>query len=519
MASLRNSLTGLAAEQGSEEFLYRALIEGVTDYAIYMLDPTGIVSSWNPGARRFKGYEAAEIIGSHFERFYTPEDRAAALPRRALEIAEREGRFEKEGWRLRKDGSRFWAHVVIDPIRRDGRLIGFAKITRDLTERREAGRQLEQAREALFQSQKLETIGQLTGGVAHDFNNLLMAILSSLEIIRRRLPEDPRITPFIASAIQQANRGAALTKRMLAFARHQNLDLKPLDVGSLMRGLAELLQRSLGPTAWIEMRVPPFLPLVLADANQLELALLNLTMNARDALPEGGVITIEAAEQIVPPGPPNLPPGVYVRLSVTDTGIGMDAETLARAAEPFFTTKDVGKGTGLGLSVVHGMAEQSGGKLVLKSEKGRGTTVEIWLPRHQGKAAEQSSRSDAPAPKHERKRAILVVDDESVILMNTAAMLEELGHDTLQASSAEQALALLRAGRTVDLVLTDHAMPRMTGLQLAKEIRATWPAIPIILASGYAELPGETGNYAVRLDKPFGPDDLARAVSSILNIA
>ena len=370
--------TALRASQ--EQF--RILVQGVTDYAIFMLDPSGQVSNWNPGAERIKGYAPAEVIGSHFSRFYTPEDRQAGAPERALAIAVAEGRYEQEGWRVRKDGSRFFAHVIIDPIRGDGgELIGFAKITRDVTERRAAQKALDDAREALLQSQKLEAIGQLTGGVAHDFNNLLMAVLGSLELVRKRLPHDPRITPLIDNAMQGAQRGAALTQRMLAFARKQDLKLDPVDVPALVRGMTGLLQRSLGPAMRIETHFPRGLGLVLTDPNQLENALLNLAVNARDAMPDGGAIRIQARPETLGAATEiGLPPGDYVRLTISDTGHGMDGATLARATEPFFTTKGVGKGTGLGLSMVHGLAEQSGGRMTVRSQVGEGTTVEVWLP-------------------------------------------------------------------------------------------------------------------------------------------
>ena len=268
---------------------YRLLVEAVIDYAIYMLDAKGFITSWNPGARRLKGYSTAEILGQHFSQFYSDADRAAGLPGRALETAATAGKFENEGWRIRKDGTRFWAHVVIDPIRDpSGTLIGYAKVTRDLSERKLAEEQLVRAREELFQSQKLESIGRLTGGIAHDFNNLLMAVLGSLELLRKRVPNNPSVLPLLENAMSAAQRGAALTQRMLAFARRQELNPEPVDVNLLVRGMVDLLQRSLGPTILIETRFPPELPPALADPHQLELAILNLAVNARDAMPTGG---------------------------------------------------------------------------------------------------------------------------------------------------------------------------------------------------------------------------------------
>jgi PAS domain S-box-containing protein len=498
---------------------FRLLVQGVTDYALYMLGPQGHVSSWNFGAQRIKGYRPDEIIGQHFSRFYTEEDKAKNEPQAALNAAIREGRFEKEGWRVRKDGSRFWAHVVIDPIRDDtGTLIGFAKITRDITERREAGQALDRAREALFQSQKMDAIGQLTGGVAHDFNNLLMAVLGSLELLGRRLPpEDERSRRLLDNAVEGARRGATLTQRMLSFARRQELDTRPVDIGALVRGIGELLQRSLGPLVAIRTAIPANLPPVLADANQLELAILNLSMNARDAMPEGGEIGIAATcEKVAAGHRTGLLPGDYLCLSVRDHGEGMDPDTLAKAAEPFFTTKGVGKGTGLGLPMVHGMAEQMHGRLLLDSVPGQGTTAEIWLPIAQDGAAAAGTNAtgDIQAPAH-RSLTVLAVDDDALVLFNTVAMLEDLGHRVLEAMSGEAALEQLRAN-TVDLVITDQAMPQMTGAQLIDTIRTGWPGLPVILATGYAELPAGMARDTPRLAKPFTEADLAKVVADVL---
>ena len=495
---------------------FRLLVQAVTDYAIYMLDAEGRVASWNPGAQRIKGYSPDEIIGAHFSRFYTPEDRERGEPARALETARRQGSFEKEGWRVRKDGSRFWASVVVDPVRDDnGQIIGFAKITRDISERRNAQIALDQARDALMQSQKMEAVGQLTGGIAHDFNNLLMAVLSSLELVRKRLPQDPRILSLIDNAVHGAERGAALTQRMLAFARRQDLKLGAVDVPVLVRGMTDLLQRSLGPSIQIETRFPLALSAVRADANQFELALLNLALNARDAMPDGGPLIFAAREQDVSAGNAmGLAAGRYVCLSTIDSGMGMDEATLAHAAEPFFTTKGVGKGTGLGLSMVHGLAEQSGGCLVLKSRPQEGTTAEIWLPVAEDVDAVQP-RVAAPAARDaqpEPALVVLAVDDDELVLSNTVAMLEELGHRPLAAMSAAEALAILRTAPHVDLVMTDQAMPGMTGVELATAIKAEWPDIPVVIATGFAELSGSAGMQFSKLAKPFKLDDLARVV-------
>ena len=508
-----------AAERAlrESEERFRLLVESVADYAIYMLDPNGIVSSWNLGAQRFKGYSQDEILGQHFSRFYTPEDMATELPNRALATAEREGKFEAEGWRVRKDGTRFWAHVVIDSIRDDqGRLLGFAKITRDLTERREAQRALEQAREAFFQAQKIEAVGQLTGGVAHDFNNLLMAILGSLELVRKRVPEEPRVTRLIDNAYQAAQRGASLTQRMLAFARRQELKLAPVDVPNLVRGMADLLDRSLGPTVVIDTRFPLAINPVMADENQLELAILNLSMNARDAMTDGGHILISAQEATIgDDDPAGLPPGAYVVVSVKDDGQGMDDATKSRATEPFFTTKGVGKGTGLGLSMVEGLTAQSGGKLTIESEAGEGTTIRLWFPAATVNKEAQRTFRRAPAEaeaEEARPIAILTVDDDALVLLNTAAMLEDLGHVVYQAASGAEALALLDK-HDIDLLLTDFAMPQMNGVELADAVRARRPDLPVLLATGFAELGEGASPHMPRLAKPFTQAELARAIA------
>ncbi|MDB5481946.1 MAG: Histidine kinase [Caulobacteraceae bacterium] len=502
-----------AAELGR----YRLLVNAVTDYAIYMLDPDGRITSWNAGARRLKGYEEAEILGRHFSDFYIDEDLAASLPKLALAAAAKDGRFEGEGWRVRKDGTRFWANVIIDPIRNPaGELVGYAKITRDLTERRDAQLSLERTREVLFQSQKMEALGQLTGGIAHDFNNLLTAIIGSLEIARRRAT-DPSVIRLIDNALSGAERGSSLTHRMLVFARRQELDRQPVDIVALVHGMADLLERSLGPSVRIETRFPLGIPWVNTDANQLEMALLNLAVNARDAMPKGGPVVIAARPETVALAHGRLQPGDYVCLSLTDAGEGMDEDTLARAFDPFFTTKETGKGTGLGLAMAHGLAEHSGGQLTLRSEKGRGTTAELWLPvaKKTEEATVAEARVQAPA-KENRRLKVLVVDDDPIVLINTAAMLDDVGHEVFEASSAREALAILRRERGVQLVITDQGMPHMTGLRLIEEIKDSWPELPVILATGYAELPPGAHRGQITLAKPFREHDLAYAVETAM---
>jgi PAS domain S-box-containing protein len=490
---------------------FELLVDSVTDYALYMLDPTGRIVSWNSGAKRIKGYQAEEIIGKNFELFYAEPDRAAGVPATGLRTAAREGRMETEGWRVRKDGSRFWANVIIDAIHSDGQLVGFAKITRDITERRAAEARLRQA-------QKMEAVGQFTGGAAHDFNNLLMAILGSLEILRKRLPNDPRLLALLDNAMQGAKRGSSLTQRMLAFARRQELKHEVVDLANLVNNMMELLERSLGPTINIETHFPRESLRVRTDANQLETALLNLAINGRDAMPaEGGNLIISVrAHSIGAAHPTNLPPGPYACLSVTDTGHGMDEATLARATEPFFTTKGVGKGTGLGLSMVDGLTGQSGGKLIAQSQLGRGTTIELWFPIAADDAEISAGDSAEVAQGRSAKRqlCVLAVDDDSLVLGNVVAMLEDLGHKVVAAGSAARAIEEIQARPEIEVLVTDQLMPVMTGIQLIEAVRARRPTLPAILATGYAELPQGVAASIGRLSKPFTQKALADALAS-----
>lgn len=499
----------------SEEQL-RLLIQGVKDYAIYMLDPNGSVSSWNSGAERIKGYTPEEIIGQHFSTFYTDEDRLEDLPRKALEVAARDGRFEREGWRKRKDGTRFWANVIIDAIHaEDGTIIGFAKVTRDITEKRQAQEALERAQKELFQAQKMEAVGQLTGGVAHDFNNLLMAILGSLEIARKRGAAGQNVVDLIDHAIVGAKRGASLTQRLLAFSRKQDLKLEPVAVPALVSEMAELLQRSIGPTVEISTTFPLTLPPVLSDPNQLQNALLNLVVNARDAMPDGGGIAISARRhQLRDQQVPELKAGNYVCLSVKDEGDGMDAATLEKATTPFFTTKGVGKGTGLGLPMVQGLMGQAGGRLLMKSKPGEGTTAELWMPVTEPVQIEQQQETVQDPVVPYRRLTVLAVDDDALVLMNTVLMLEDLGHTAIEAHSAADALKILAAGPSPDVVITDHAMPQMTGAELADKIAELYPDLKVIVASGYAELP-KGAKALARLTKPFSQRQLMEGLAAV----
>ena len=372
--------------------------------------------------------------------------------------------------------------------------------------------------DALRQSQKMEAVGQLTGGIAHDFNNLLMAISSSLQLLQKRLPDDPKVTRLIDNALQGAHRGAALTQRMLAFARRQDLTFVLVDIRVLINDMLDLIRHTLGVSWSIEYEFADGIPLVMADINQLEMAVLNLTVNARDAMPDGGVILIKAdAVEIAEDEMRDLDAGPYLKLSVIDRGAGMDEQTLSRAMEPFFTTKGVGKGTGLGLSMIHGLARQLGGTFTLESQEREGTIASLWLPA----TATPEKPVDVRQPIRQRKQVdtlnILAVDDDPLILMNTAALLEDLGHTVFEASTGEHALSVFEKHGDIDLIVTDQAMPGMTGIQLAELVNERRPNTPMILATGYGELPANFRKGVVKLGKPFNQAELEEAVNEAMS--
>ncbi|MDR3536226.1 MAG: PAS domain S-box protein [Acetobacteraceae bacterium] len=506
---------------------FRLLVEGVTDYAIYMLSPEGRVTNWNAGAERIKGYAAFEIVGEHFSRFYTPEDVAAGRPDTALEAARRDGRYEAEGWRCRKDGRRFWASAVIDAIYDDGKLVGFAKITRDLTERREAQLQLEQSREQLFQAQKMEAVGQLTGGLAHDFNNLLTGISGSLELMKRRVAQGQTsgLDRYLTMAQGAVSRAAALTHRLLAFARRQTLDPKRIDPNRLIADMEDLLRRTVGPAIAVETVLARSLGPTLCDPNQLENALLNLCINARDAMPDGGRLTIETATLTLDEAGARrrgLPPGGYVAIAVTDTGIGMPPEVVARAFDPFFTTKPIGQGTGLGLSMIYGFARQSGGQVHIRSEAGVGTTVCITLPRHQGEPDSDVAQPPlVEVPRAQSGETVLIVDDEPTVRLLVTEVLDELGYAAIEAADSVAGLQVLLSDVRIDLLVTDIGLPGgMNGRQMADAARQRRPALPVLFMTGYADHPAidkgalKPGMHV--LPKPFPMETLASRIRSII---
>jgi PAS domain S-box-containing protein len=493
---------------------FRMLVQGVRDYAIYMLDLDGRVTNWNTGAEAIKGYSAEEIIGQHFSRFYTEEDRISGEPARAIETALREGKYEKEAWRVRKDGSRFWASVVLDPIRNErGELIGFAKITRDITERRLAQEAIDKAREELAQAQKLEAIGRLTGGVAHDFNNMLTIIRSSVDLLRRPdLPEEKRSRYFDAIA-DTADRAAGLTRQLLTFARRQPMRPEHFKVGARLQALAQIINTSVGSPINVEFNISEDVGSVEADANQFETAVLNIVINARDAMPDGGMLRIDARNvDRAPTRSRETTKGSFIAVSFQDSGTGIDQETLKRIFEPFFTTKAVNKGTGLGLSQVYGFIKQSGGEIDVSSRPGEGARFTLYLPRAADRPAEAAREPQGEAATAPASLNVLLVEDNENVGEFARALLTELGQIVTWVTHARAALDILEQGEhQFDIVFSDIVMPGISGIDLAREIRAKWPRLPVVLTSGYSEtLAEQTSREFELLQKPYAAEPLLR---------
>jgi len=492
----------------ASEQRFRLLVQGVRDYAIYMLNPDGTISNWNAGAESIKGYSAEEIVGQHFSRFYTEEDRARGEPQRALETALREGKYEKEAWRVRKDGTHFWASVLIDPIYDDkGELTGFAKITRDITEKKRAEEELEEARAALFQSQKLQALGELTGGIAHDFNNMITVVRGSAEMLKRADLSEEKRDRYLEAIIETAERATSLTSHLLAFGRRQALKPQVMDLNVRLDALADVLGRMLGSRIEMQLELSPDLWRVEVDPAQLESALLNAAINARDAMPEGGRLTLSTR---------NVAEAGEVCIAIADTGEGMKPEVLSRAFEPFFTTKSVGKGTGLGLSQIHGFAAQTGGRAEIDSQLGEGTTVRIFLPR--------SDKAQAPTPQSRKEaegvkgKAILLVEDNDLVRSYAEGVLSDIGYRVISAASADEALAhLAEPAAEVDLVFSDIVMPGTSGIELARRVHQSHAGMRVLLASGYSDdlIKGAASEFQV-IAKPYGPAVLAEAVAAAL---
>lgn len=492
-----------ALHESEERF--RLLVQGVTDYAIFMLSPEGIVTNWNSGAKRIKGYLDEEIIGTHFSRFYTEEDRQQLLPDHALFTAASEGRFENEGWRVRKDGSKFWAHVVIDAVRNDmGEIIGFAKVTRDITERRETAAALEKAQLTLFQAQKMEAMGQITGGVAHDFNNLLNILTNGLAILQTRIA-DPKDLKVIDSMQRATQRGATLVQQLLTFARQQPSNPEPQNVNQVINSFESVLRRANDKGLRFTITLADSLPNVKVDASLFEAALLNLVVNARDATPEGGSISIETSlVKLNNNEVNNLPEGEYIKVDVKDSGHGIPNELISKVIEPFFTTKPIGKGTGLGLSQVYGFVTQSKGDIQINSVAGQGTVMSILLPR--------LTDTDASKVIEKRIEHALVVDDQPDVLEMAVELFKMLGYNVYAAHDAEEALKILNEHLDIGVLFSDVAMPGLNGVELAKRAKIIAPSIKILLASGYAgkALEMTKSEKFPLIPKPYRLADIAR---------
>ena len=487
---------------------FRLLVEGVADYALYMLDPNGVVSSWNAGGHRIKGYSSREIVGQHFSRFYTEADRTGGKPQQALKIAREEGRYEEEGCRVRKDGTFFWASVIIDPIEENGRLVGFAKITRDITERREAELKLEQMQKQLAESQKLDALGQLTGGVAHDFNNLLMIISGSIHTLKKGVGSDAKLQRAVSAIETAAKRGAALTSQLLSFARRQSVNPQLVNFAERINAVREVLDTGVGGAVRLQFDIDRNIWPVMVDVSELETALINLVINARDAMPAGGTIVVGAHNQ---DSSGATDEGDYVAITVRDWGVGIPPDLLDKIFDPFFTTKPIGKGTGLGLSQVHGFAHQAGGKVKVTSKLGKGTQVTILLPRANGSL----QLDGVDRVKGNGSGTVLLVEDNPDVASVSIGLLEQLGYSVRMVADAETALREITRDR-VDLVFSDIVMPgKMDGLAFAHRVRELRPDLPVLLATGYSDAAANVrGDFPI-LRKPYEIHQLSQAIAKL----
>jgi PAS domain S-box-containing protein len=514
-------------ERQENEQQFRALIDGAADHGLYTLDAQGVITSWNAGAQRLKGYAASEIVGEHYSRFFTEEDRQAGIPQTALEVAARKMKLETEGWRVRRDGSRFYASAVITALRDpSGKVIGFSKITRDITERIQQAEALEQAHAALAQAQKMESLGQLTGGLAHDFNNILHVIQNAVEVVRVRLAElDPESLRYLDMARRSTERAAGVTQRLLAFARRQPLDPKPLNANRLLQDMSDMLKHAIGAGISIETVLSSGLWMTSVDANQLETTVLNLTINARDAMQRVGKLTLETANALLDEtyaaAHPEVTAGQYVMIAVSDTGAGMSKEVLAKAFEPFFTTKTQEEGTGLGLSQVFGFVKQSGGHVKIYSEVGEGTTVKVYLPRLHAAGSLSLVSESVSSEEVGHGETVLVVEDHDDVRAFAVEMLTSLGYRVSAAADAAAALQLLTQLPRLDLLFTDVGLPNgVNGRQLAEEVKKLRPEAAVLFTTGYARNAivhhGRLDAGVELLLKPYTQLDLARKLRQMI---
>ena len=518
--TMRRSAEGLSRR--SEE-RFRQLIDGFRDHAICMLDDNGRIGSWSDDLERLLGYTSGEIVGSPFATLFSLEDQKKGTAERALDTAMQCQRLHYTGWHLGKSGQLVPVSEIIDSIDgENGTHSGFAVVMRDRSVQQATEAALENARMALSKSQRLELIGTLTGGLAHDFNNLLSAIVPNLELSRRRVDPKSDARKFIDNALTGAQRGAALVARMMSFVRDEPPQTRTVSIPKLIEGLEHLVWRAIGPGIAVETTYAAQLAAIEIDPHQLELALMNLFVNSRDAMPDGGTIRITARNRLVDTGKTaDLRAQRYVELKISDTGTGMDAATLDRALELFFTTKPAGKGTGLGLPMVQTFIDSAKGHMSIESRPGKGTTISLLLPalrsvRFRTVADDSIEAEDLDSPS-ERRLRILVVDDDALVLLNTAAMLADLGHETVEAGSGRDAIRILQDQDSIDVMITDYSMPHMTGAELASAVRANWPSVRVIVASGYSDdaiLENTIAN--AKLQKPFGIRDLRATIDKVM---
>jgi PAS domain S-box-containing protein len=493
---------------------FQIFLESVSDYAIFVLDSTGHVASWNSTAQKIIGYTTQEIVGKHFSVFYRPDERRAGVPNRALELAVQKGRHEMEGWRIRKNGTPFFVTGVLTAIRDDNsNLLGFASVIRDATERRNTQEKLVEAREQLAMAQKMEAIGKLTGGIAHDFNNLLMIIGGSAQLFKRLL--DPKLPRAIEALQSAAKRGETLTRQLLTFSRRQHLSPMVVDLNASIRNMRPMIESSLRGNIVYKETINPKLWPVKVDLAELELAIVNIAVNARDAMPNGGVFALTAENVTVPnSADQDGLSGDFVAIEFGDSGTGIPPDLLSKIFDPFFTTKEVGKGSGLGLSQVYGFAHQSGGTVRVESKVGLGTAITIYLPSYAGveiDAPKITEAARAPRP------MVLIVDDSAEVGEVTSSLFEHLGYDTMYCDSAEAALRLLADGTKIDLVFSDIVMPgTIDGVGLASEVQERYPHLPVILTTGYSDAAQSAPPSLPILRKPFDADALRSFMQSLM---
>lgn len=498
----------------ASEAAFQTLVQGLQDHAIIMLSPDGKVTNWNVGAEKIKGYRAEQIVGQHFSVFHTEKERERGLPGQILEQVRVAGRYREEGWRVRSNGDRFRAEIHIQAIRDEtGEIIGFGKITRDVTEQYEAKQSLAAAEEALNQSEKLRSLGELTGGIAHDFNNLLTVVRGSAELLKSSTLSTEKKLRHVNAIVETADRAAELTGQLLSFARQQPLQPKQVDLNSVIFDMTELLKRTLG--GGVSILKTPGLDLwaVRADPTQLENLILNAAINARYAMDGSGTLTL-ATQNVCGAS------GEEVCLSISDTGAGIAPELLERVFEPFFTTKEPGQGTGLGLSQAYGFAAQSGGRLEIRSEVNRGTTLHLYLPRTES----QSTGRDQPASGStgcdvQPGTRVLLVEDSRTVAVFAQSLLEELGCEVVHAKCSDEALvALDNEPRGFDILFSDIIMPGRSGLELASMVRTQKPTLPILLATGYSEAAarGDGGEFPI-LPKPYRRETLSTKLCETMN--